>query len=74
MRRRPDFHRLFRDINIGQLLELVIHARQLLFDVLDRVRNVFFNPRDVEEDATVRTSPALLDLANDATRNVIARQ
>src|SRR5690349_16687045 len=74
MRRRPDFHRLFGDIDIGQLFELVIHARQFLFDVLGRVRNLFLDPRDVEEDAAVRTSSALLDLAYDATRNVIAGQ
>jgi len=56
------------------LLELVIHARQFLFDVLGRVRKFFLNPRYVEEDATVRTSPALFDFANDTTRNVIARE
>ena len=34
MRGRTDLHRLFRDVDIGELLELVIHARQLALDVL----------------------------------------
>ena len=34
VRRRADLHRLGGDVDVGQLLELVVHARQLLLDVL----------------------------------------
>ena len=34
VRRRADLHRLLRDVDVGELLELVVHARQLLLDVL----------------------------------------
>src|SRR5262249_4088014 len=37
--RRPNFHRGCRDVDIGKLLELVIHARQLLLYVFRRVGN-----------------------------------
>ena len=70
---RANFHRLFRDIDIGELFELVIHARQFLFDVLGPVRNFFLDPRDVEKDSAVGTAPALFDFAHNATRNVVAR-
>ena len=60
MRSRPNFHRLLGDIDIGELFELVIHARQFLFDVLGRVRDFFLDPRDVEKDAAVRTVPCPL--------------
>ena len=66
VRRRPDFHRLLRDVDVGQLLELVIHARQLLLDVLGAVRQPRLDPRDVEEHAAVRAAAARLDLAHDA--------
>jgi hypothetical protein len=33
----------------------------------------FFDPRDVEKNSAVRTSPALFDFAHNATRNVVAR-
>ena len=36
VRRRPHFHRRRRDVEVGELLELVVHARQLLPDVLGR--------------------------------------
>ena len=74
MRRRADFHRLLRDIEVGELLELVIHARQLAFDVLGGVRDLFLDPRDVEEHAAVRAAAAGLDLALDAARHVVARE
>ena len=45
----PDLHRLLGDVDVGQLLELVVHRRQPLADVLG------VTPRgDVEEDAAVR--------------------
>ena len=58
VRRGTDFHRLLGDVEIGKLLELVIHAGQLFLDVLDRIRKLFFDPRDVEEHAAVRTARA----------------
>jgi hypothetical protein len=74
VRRRADFHRLLRDVEVGELLELVIHARQLLFDVLRRIRDFFLDPGDVEEHSAVRAAAAGLHLAVDAARNVIARE
>ena len=44
VRRRADFHRLLGDVDVAQLLELVVHARQLLLDVLGRVETRFFDP------------------------------
>ena len=74
MRRRADLHRLLRDVDVGQLFELVIHARQLLLDVFLAVRKLALDPGDIEKDAAVRTPPPCLDLAHDAARNVIAGQ
>ena len=74
MRRRADFHRFLGDVDVGQLLELMIHARQLLLDVLRRVRNFFLDPRDVEEHAAVRAAAARLDFAIDAAGHVVARE
>ncbi len=74
MRRRADFHRLLRDVEVGELLELVIHARQLAFDVLGGVRDFFLDPRDVEKHAAVRTAAAGLHLAHDAAGHVVARE
>ena len=58
----------------AELLELVVHARQLALDVLRGVRQLLLDPGDVEEDAAVRAAAAGLDLAHDAARDVIARQ
>ena len=74
VRRRPDLHRLLGDVEVGQLLELVIHARELALDVLLGVRELLLDPGDVEEHAAVRRAAAGLDLAVDAARHVIARQ
>ena len=46
---RADLHRLRGDVDVGQLLELVVHRRQLLADDLGRQPG-----GDVEEDAAVR--------------------
>ena len=66
-----DLHRLFCNVDVGELFELVIHARQLAFDVFRRIWHFLFDPRDIEKHAAMRTSPALFDLAHDATRHVI---
>jgi len=48
VRGRTDFHRGLGDVEIGELLELVIHARQLALDVLGAVRELRLDPGDVE--------------------------
>ena len=74
MRRRPDLHRRCRDVEIRQLHELMIHGRQFLFDVLGGVRQLLFDPRDVEIDAAVWRAATGFDFAIDAAGDVIARQ
>ena len=64
-----DLHRLLRDVDIGQLLELVVHRRQLLEDLLRRPPG-----GDVEEHAAVRAAPAGLDLGVDRAGDLVARQ
>jgi hypothetical protein len=44
MRGRSDLHRLGRYVDVGKLLELVIHARKLLPDVILRVRDLRLDP------------------------------
>ena len=74
MRRRADLHRLFRDVDVGQLFELVIHARQLLFDVFLGVRHFFLDPGNVEIHTAVRTAAPGLDFPHNAAGDVIARE
>src|SRR5207249_2321417 len=69
-----DFHWLRGDVDVAQFLELVIHARQLLLDVLRRIGNLLLDPGDVEVDAAVRTAAACLDFAHDAAGDVVARE
>ena len=65
----PDLHRLGGDVDLGQLLELVVHRRQPLADVLRRP------PRgDVEEDAAVRRPAAGLHLAVDRAGDLVTRE
>ena len=59
MRGGADLHGLFGDIDVGQLLELVIHAGQLLLDVLGGIRELLFDPCDVQKHAAVRASAPL---------------
>ena len=49
MRRRADFHRVLGDIDVRQLFELVIHARQFFLDEIGTLLR-----GDVEDDAAVR--------------------
>src|SRR4029078_7222799 len=58
----------------AELLELVIHARELALDVRLGPREPPLAPGDGEEPPAVRTAAAGLDLAHDAARNVMARQ
>ena len=73
--RRADFHRLLGDVEIGQFLELVVHARQLAPRMCASPPGSFsLIHADVEEHAAVRQSAACLDLADDAAGDVIAGQ
>src|ERR1700691_702291 len=74
MSRRAHFHRLLGDVNVGELLELVIHAGQLLLYMLRRARNSLFDPRYVQEYAAVRTTPLFSYLPPDAAGHVVAGQ
>src|SRR5262249_10189326 len=80
VRGRPDLHRLGGDVDVAQLLELVIHAGQLLLDVLGLVEagpalsEPVAEGLQLEEDAAVRAAASLADLAADATSDVVARQ
>ena len=74
VRRRPDFHRRPRDVEVGELLELVVHARQLLLMCSAAFGSLLLDPGDVEEHAAVRAAAAGLDFAVDAARDVVARE
>src|SRR5439155_3622889 len=72
MSRGADFHRFAGDVNVAQLFKLMVHARQLAFDVVGSVRQSLLDPGDVQIDAAVRTAAAFLDLANDTAGDMIA--
>src|SRR6266496_2171327 len=74
VRGRTDFHRLLGDIDIGELFELVVHSRQLAFDVLGRFWHVFADPGDIEKNAAVRAAASFFDFAADRAGNMIARE
>src|SRR5688500_15087889 len=74
VRRRAYFHGRLRDVDVGQLHELVVHRRQLLPDVLLSVRQLFLDPGDVEVHAAVWTPPPLAHLTLDAARHVVTRE
>jgi hypothetical protein len=57
--RRPDLHRTSRDVDVGELLELLVHRGQLAAHVLGG------QVADVEEDAAVGRAAALADLRVD---------
>src|SRR6185437_11833133 len=67
-----DLHRLLRDVDVAELFELVIHARQFTFYVLFGVRKFFLDPRDVEKHAAVRAAAPFAHFAHDAAGHVIA--
>ena len=78
VRGRADLHRLLRDVQAAEFLELVVHARQFLLPVLGRVEllRALSEPLgerlQFEEHAAVRAAAALLHLAHDAPRDVVA--
>ena len=67
MASRSDLHRSLGDIHIGQLLELVVHAGQLLFHIIGRLL------RDVEKCAAVFGAAAFAHFRVNGTRHYIAR-
>src|SRR6185503_15122398 len=62
------------NVYVGQLLELVIHAGQLLLYMLRCLRDLFFDPGDVEKHSAVRAATSFADFAPYASRYVIARE
>ena len=68
VRRRRDLHRPGRDVHVGQLLELVVHRRELAPHPLGR------QVADVEKDATMGRASALLDLGVNRAGDVVARR
>jgi hypothetical protein len=48
------FHGHRGDVDVGELLELVVHRGQFPLDVLGRVGKMLLDPADVEEHAAVR--------------------
>ena len=64
--RRADLHRAGRDVDVGELLELLIHRRQLAAHALGG------QVADVEEDAAVGRATALADLGVDGSGYVVA--
>ena len=71
---RPDFHRLFGDVDVRQLFELVIHAWQFSLNVISGVGELLFDPGDIEINAAVRAPPSLFDFPDNAAGDVISRQ
>src|SRR5690606_39890349 len=64
---RADLHRLLGDVDVGQLLELVVHRRQLALDDLGR------QPAgDVQVDAARRRTAARLHLGVDRPCYLVA--
>ena len=63
----PDLHRLGRDVDVRQLLELVVHGRQPAPDDLGGHPG-----RDVQEDTAVRGAAARLHLGVDGARHLVA--
>jgi len=60
MRGGADFHRLFGNVDIGELLKLMVHTGQLALDMFGGIWHALFNPGDVEKDAAVSVPrPAL---------------
>ena len=69
---RADLHRHAGDVDVRQLLELVVHAGELLLDVLGPLGEALLDPGDVEEDAAVRAAAPLAHLFHDLARHVVA--
>ena len=66
---RADLHRLFSDVDVGQLKELVVHRWQSALDVVGTAA-----AGDVEVYASVRATATLFDLAVDRARDLVTRE
>ena len=62
------FHRLLGDVEVGELHELMIHARELLSNMFRGVRKLLLDPRNVEKHASVGTAATGFDFIHDAAR------
>ena len=69
VRGRPYLHRLLGDVDVAELLELMIHRRELALDVFGAAPRV-----DVEKYAAVRGAAPSLHFAVDGARDDVARQ
>ena len=69
-----NLHRLLRDVEVRELHELVIHARQFALDVLLGVRQLLLDPGNIQKHTAVRRAAPCLHLAHDAAGHVVARQ
>src|SRR5258708_20392771 len=52
----------------------MVHAGQLLLDVLGRIRNLLLDPRNIQKDTAVRATAAFLDFAHDTAGDMVAGQ
>ena len=68
------FHGVFRDVEIAQLFELVVHAGELAFDDIGAVGQALFDPGDIEENAAMRAAAPFTYFALNAAGDVVARQ
>src|SRR3974390_1718199 len=71
VRRWSDFHCFYRDVDVRELLELVIHARELLLDVFAGVGNAVLNPGDIQKHATMRAPAAIAHFSPNAASHMI---
>ena len=63
------FHRLFRDVDFREFLELVIHRRKFFLDHFCRHTRC-----DVEKHAAMRRSTACFDLCGDRSSDFVTRE
>src|SRR5262245_36534839 len=71
---RSHFHRRGGDVDVGELLELMVHARELLDDVPGGIGKLLPDPGDVEKHASVGAASTFANLAHDAAGDVIASE
>ena len=69
VKRRTDLHRLLCNVDVGELLELVVHRRQPAADVVGGPAR-----RDVEEHTAVLGPASRLHFCIDRARDLVARE
>jgi hypothetical protein len=67
-------HRHFGDVDIGELLELMIHTGEFLLYMICAVRDSFFDPGNIQKYAAMRAAPSFPHFAADTAGHVIAGQ